>query len=60
MLTALLRALLLNSCSRDTCCLPTTLLQTLTTPAREFLLFTFRVLNQQIKEKVRTDSTKAW
>jgi hypothetical protein len=37
-----------------------TLLQTFTTPAREFLLFTFRVLNQQIKENVRTDSTKAW
>jgi hypothetical protein len=59
MLIALLRALLWNNCSRGTCCLPITLLHTLTTPIRDFLLFAFSDWNQQIKEKVAIDSIKA-
>ena len=51
-LTALLRALFWNSCSRVTCFLPTILLHTFTMPDKEFLLLTLSVLYQQINGKV--------
>ena len=40
------------------CLTPTILLQTFTTRSSTLLFFTHRLPNQQMKEKVRTDSTK--